>query len=76
MKRRVIYYLLLIVFNLVSLYFIIELFSYDEIVGYLIDGGKKTDSPRSLTYLLFLTSISNLYFFSLMLMENFFNDEI
>lgn len=46
MKLRVIFYLLLIIFNLVSLYFIVELLSYDEIVGYLIDGGKKTDSPE------------------------------
>jgi hypothetical protein len=76
MKLRVIFYLLLIIFNLVSLYFIVELLSYDEIVGYLIDGGKKTDSPRNWAYLFFITSMSNLYFFALLLIEFFFKDKI
>ena len=52
----------LILFNFVSLYFIIDLFSYDEVIGYLIDGGIKTDSPRKLAYLFFVNSISNLLF--------------
>lgn len=76
MKPRVIFYLLLIIFNLVSLYFIIDLFSYDEIVGNLIDGGKKIDSPRKLAYLFFITSMSNLYFLSLLLMEFLFKDKM
>ena len=73
MKLRIIFYHLLILFNLVSLYFIIDLFSYDEIVGYLLEGGKKIDSPRKLAYLFFITSLSNLYFVSLVLMDYFFN---
>lgn len=76
MKPRVIFYLLLIIFNLVSLYFIIDLFSYDEIVGNLIDEGKKIDSPRKLAYLFFITSMSNLYFLSLLLMEFLFKDKM
>ncbi|MDR6845579.1 hypothetical protein J2W95_002289 [Flavobacterium granuli] len=76
MKPRVVLYLLLIIFNLVSLYFIIVLFSYDEIVGYLIDGGKKIDSTRKLAYLFFMTSLSNLYFLSISLMEYTFKDKI
>lgn len=76
MKPRVIFYLLLIIFNLVSLYFIIDLFSYDEIVGNLIDGGKKINSPRKLAYLFFITSMSNLYFLSLLLMEFLFKDKM
>jgi len=46
-------YLLLAIFNLASLYFIIAIFSYDEIVGYLISGGTKSTDPRALAYLLF-----------------------
>ena len=73
---RYVFSVFLILFNLVSLYFIIDLFSYDEMVGYLIDGGKKMNSPRNLAYLLFLTSMSNLYFLSVLLMEFSFKDKI
>ena len=76
MKLRVIFYLLLIIFNLVNLYFIVELLSYDEIVGYLIDGREKIDSTRKLAYLFFMTAMSNLYFLSLVLMDLFFKDKM
>ena len=76
MKLRIIFYLLLVLFNLVSLYFIIDLFSYDEIVGYLIDGREKIDSTRKLAYLFFMTAMSNLYFLSLVLMDLFFKYKI
>ena len=75
MKPRIILYTLLIIFNLVSLYFIITLFGYDEIVGYFIKGGRKVIDPRKLAYLLFLTCLLNLYFLSIILMENSFKDE-
>lgn len=76
MKPRIIFYLLLVLFNLVSLYFIIDLFSYDEIVGYLIDGKEKIDSTRKLAYLFFMTAMSNLYFLSLVLMDSLFKGKI
>ena len=63
-----VYCVFLILFNLVSLYFIIDLLSYDEIIGYLIDGGIKTDCPRKLAYLFFINSISNLFFVCVSLM--------
>ncbi|SHF90409.1 hypothetical protein SAMN05444481_10142 [Flavobacterium frigidimaris] len=75
MKPRIILYTLLIIFNLVSLYFIITLFGYDEIVGYIIKGGRKVIDPRKLAYLLFLTCLLNLYFLSIILMENSFKNE-
>lgn len=75
MKPRIILYVLLIIFNLVSLYFIIALFGYDEIVGYLIHGGRKIIDPRKLAYLLFLTCLLNLYFLSLILIENSFENK-
>lgn len=76
MKLKNIFYLSLIAFNLVSLYFIIELLSYDEIVGSVVSGVRTTSVPRKLAYLLFITCLLNLYFLSLVLMETFFNDKL
>lgn len=58
----------LILFNLVSLYFIIDLLSCDEIIGYLTHGEIKNDSPRSLVYLFFVSGMSNLLFVAVSLM--------
>lgn len=76
MKRRKILYLALIIFNLVSLYFIIDLFSYDEIAGYDLNGEKKVTDPRDLAYLFFFTSLSNLYFLAFVIMEQAFENKI
>jgi len=65
MKLRIYFFLLLVIFNLISLYFIIDLLSYDEIVGYWIDGRRKNVSTQSMGYLLFVGTLSNLYFFFL-----------
>jgi hypothetical protein len=59
----------LILFNLVSLYFIVDLLSYDEIIGYLTNGEIKSDNPRNLAYLLFVGGMSNLLFISVSLMS-------
>jgi hypothetical protein len=59
----------LILFNLVSLYFIIDLLSYDEIIGYLTNGEIKSGSPRNLAFLLFVSGISNLLFVSVSFMD-------
>jgi hypothetical protein len=75
MKLKIIFYYTLVLLNLVSLYFIIALFSYDEMGGYLIGGVKHVDSPRKLAYLFFITSLSNLYFVVLGLLEYFFNNQ-
>ena len=53
---------LLIVFNLGNLYFIIDLLTYDEIVGYLNDGGLKCSDPHDFVYVLLITSSLNLLF--------------
>jgi len=65
MKLRIYFFLVLVIFNLISLYFIIDLLSYDEIVGYWIDGRRKNASTQSMGYLLFVGTLSNLYFFFL-----------
>ena len=41
MKLPIYFSLVLVIFNLISLYFIIDLLSYDEIVGYWFNGRKK-----------------------------------
>lgn len=59
----------LIFFNLVSLYFIVDLLSYDEIIGYLANGEQKNCNPRNLAFLFFGTTISDLLFVSVTLMS-------
>ncbi|MCI9843632.1 hypothetical protein FLV_02430 [Flavobacterium pectinovorum] len=71
-KLLYIYCVFLILFNLVSLYFIIDLLSYDEITGYLVDGSIKNESPRKLAQLLFLNGISNLLFVFVSLIARYF----
>ena len=63
----------LILFNLVSLYFIVDLLSYDEIVGYLTNGEIKSGNPRNLAFLFFGTTLSNLLFISVTLMDKFYS---
>ena len=58
----------LILFNLVSLYFIVDLLSYDEIIGYLTNGEIKSGNPRNLAFLLFVSCTSNLLFVSVSFM--------
>lgn len=62
-------FILLIILNLISLYFIIDLFSYDEIIGYLSNGDEKHSEPRKMSLLFFITSVSNLLFASISLMS-------
>ena len=66
---------LLIILNLISLYFIIVLLSYDEIIGYLQGGKRKSDNPRFLAHLFFVTGILNLLFISVLLMSRLLSDK-
>ncbi|SHN20720.1 hypothetical protein SAMN05216269_12233 [Flavobacterium xinjiangense] len=63
----------LIFFNLVSLFFIVDLLGYDEIIGYLTNGELKSCNPRALAFLLFGTTVSNLLFVIITLMARFFS---
>lgn len=54
--------LLLIALNAGSLYFIIDLLSYDEIVGYLDDGGLKCTDPHDFVYAQIIIALFNLLF--------------
>lgn len=53
---------LLILFNLVCLYFIIDLMGYDEIVGYLIDGDLKYVDLHYLICVFLIAMLLNLLF--------------
>ena len=64
----------LILFNLVSLYIIVALMGYDEIIGYLANGEIISDSPRSLAYLLFVSGMSNLLFVTVSLMSRLLSE--
>jgi hypothetical protein len=63
----------LILFNLVSLYFIVDLLSYDEIIGYLTNGKIKSGNPRDLAFLFFGTTVANLLFVSVVLLAKLFS---
>lgn len=62
------FYLFLILFNLVSLYFIIDLLFCDEIVGYFTNGETKIADPHNLAWLFLINGASNLFFISVSLM--------
>lgn len=57
-----------IALNAGSLYFIIDLWGYDEMIGYLADGGIKTTDPHGLVYALFITTLFDTLFVFTMLM--------
>lgn len=65
----------LILFNLVSLYFIVDLLSYDEIIGYLTNGEIKSANLRNLAVLFFGATASNLLFISVTLMVRFYSED-
>ena len=75
MKRRNLIYLLLFIFNLLSLYFIIDMFSYDEITGHYPDGEPKISSSKHLAYLLYVTCLFNIYFLSYRVIKRVFKEE-
>lgn len=76
MKKRFLFYILLFLFNLLSLYFILRLFTADQIVRYVLDEEVLTESPRLTAYILYVCSLSNLYFQFFIWMEFYFNDKI
>lgn len=74
MKIRIVSYSLLIIFNLLSLYFIVGLFSYDEMEGYLHNDEKYMSPLRCRAYLLYITSLLNLYFLSYKVIKKTFEE--
>ena len=76
MKKRALFYILLFLFNLVSLYFIMKLFATDKLVRYVLNEDTITESPRLTAYVLYVCCLSNLYFQFLIWMDYFFKDKI
>lgn len=73
-KLQYAYCIFLILFNLVCLYFIIDLLVYDEISGYLTGAAVQGDSPRKLAFLFFVNGMSNLFFACVKLMAGLFKN--
>lgn len=69
MKLPICFSLVLVIFNLISLYFIIDLLSYDEIVGYWFNGRNKSTSTQTMGFMLFVVTLMNLYFIFLIVVE-------
>ncbi|RNL90108.1 hypothetical protein ED312_06700 [Sinomicrobium pectinilyticum] len=63
---------LLICLNLTGLYFIYELYTYDEILAYMPDNSIRSDSPRSLAILLYITILTNILYIYINLMARLF----
>ena len=68
--------LFLIIFNLFTLYFIVDLLSYDEVIGYLTNGEEKSCNPRNLGFLFFVTTVSNLLFVSVALLAKLLSQNL
>lgn len=59
----------LIGFDILTTYFVVDLFSYDELLDHFtLDGSVKSVSPRGLARLLFVNGLCNLLFVSVTLM--------
>lgn len=54
MKKRALFYILLFLFNLSSLYFIMKLFATDQLVSYVLNESEIVESPRLTAYVLYL----------------------
>ncbi|GIQ57867.1 hypothetical protein Flavo103_10030 [Flavobacterium collinsii] len=65
---------LLILFNLVSLYFIVDIFSYDEIISYLTNSAIESSSHFKINDLLFIDGMSNLLFVIVSLMSRLLSE--
>jgi len=67
--------IVLFAFNLISLYFTIDLFSYGETSGFLSDHTEERSDARMTFYLLFVTGTANLLFVSIVLMDKWMKDK-
>lgn len=74
MKLQTVLYFLLILINLISLYFIITLFGYDGARDYLESEVNLTISFRTFKYILYITSLINLYFLFFLEISKKFRD--
>ncbi|TPD68521.1 hypothetical protein [Flavobacterium microcysteis] len=62
--------ILIIIVNLINLYFIIELSNYDEMISYVKNEGEKINSPRKMVTIFLLTALINLLFVCIVFMRS------
>ncbi len=65
--------IVLLVVNLIGLYFIISLYGYDEIISHDDSGMEVSINLRNLIFVFFLISVLNLLFISISMMSKFFS---
>lgn len=70
MRTRYILFILLIISNIICLYLIIDLSSYDGMISYLKNGSEKFTSPRQTALVFLVTCLANLLFISASLMKS------
>lgn len=70
MKYKYVIPFLLIVANVTSLYLIIDLSNYDELVSYLQNGVQSVQSPQQIAFVFFITCMANFLFVSAMVMKS------
>lgn len=70
MKTRYFLFVLLIISNIICLYLIIDLSSYDGMISYLKNGSEKFTSPRQTALVFLVTCLANLLFISASLMKS------
>ncbi len=63
-------YLFIILLNIVSLYLIIDLSNYDEMVSYLKNGDEKFTNTRETALVFLFTCIVNLLFITINFMKS------
>jgi len=66
MKLKIIhlFYVLLMIINIISLYLIIDMSTYDEMVSYLSNGDEKFTNPKYSVMMFLITGVINLLFVS------------
>lgn len=62
--------ILIIIVNLINLYFIIELSNYDEMISYVKNEGEKITSPRKTVTIFLFTALINLLFVCIVFMRS------
>jgi len=74
-KLIIILSILLVILNLISLYFIIDLLSYDEILGFSLEGEEKSNNPRPIAFFFFIVITANLLFASIVLLSRLLKED-
>jgi len=64
LKTIHLFYVLLMIMNIISLYLIIDMSTYDEMISYLSNGDEKFTNPKYSIMMFLITGVINLLFVS------------